>query len=77
MGVAFQVQPEASAFCGGDGGLTLAREGADFRGVVGGVLFGGRELELAGAAVLNVLVEGGEVGSGDLGGGSCCGLCGR
>jgi hypothetical protein len=77
VGVAFQAEPEAAAFCRGDGGVAFAREGADFRGVVGGVFFGGRELELAGAAVLNVLVEGGEVGSGDLGGGSCCGLCGR
>lgn len=32
-------------------------------------MFGGGELELAGAAVLDVVVEGGEVGSGDCGGG--------
>jgi hypothetical protein len=68
---------KAAAFCRGDGGVAFARKSADFRGVVGGVLFGGRELELAGAAVLDVVVEGREVGGGDLGGGSCCGLCGR
>jgi hypothetical protein len=32
-------------------------------------LFGGCELELAGAAVLDVVVEGGEIGGGDFGGG--------
>jgi len=53
----------------GDGGVAFAGQSADFGGVVGGVLFGGGELELAGAAVLDVVVEGGEVGSGDCGGG--------
>ena len=33
-------------------------------------MFGGGELELAGAAVLDVIVEGGEIGGGDFGGGS-------
>jgi len=32
-------------------------------------LFGCGELELAGAAVLDVVVEGGEIGGGDFGGG--------
>lgn len=41
----------------------------DFGGVVGGVLFGGGELELAGATVLDVVVEGGEIGGRNFGGG--------
>ena len=60
------------------GGVAFEGEGADFGGVVGGVLFGGGELELAGAAVLDVVVEGSEIGGGDFGGGlwggggACC-----
>ena len=41
----------------------------DFGVVVGGVLFGGGELELAGATVLDVVVERGEIGGGNFGGG--------
>jgi len=39
-------------------------------------LFGGGELELAGAAVLDVIVEGGEIGGGNFGGGLWSGGCG-
>ncbi len=39
-------------------------------------MFGGRELELAGAAVLDVIVERGEIGGGNFGGGLWSGGCG-
>ena len=54
---------------GAYGGVAFEGEGANFGGVGGGVLFGGGELELAGAAVLDVIVEGDKIGGGDFGGG--------
>jgi hypothetical protein len=76
MGVAFQAQPETAAFCGGEGGVAFTGERRDFCSVVGGVLLGGGQAELAGAAVLDVVVEGREIGGRNYGGGRSGGVCG-
>lgn len=65
FGVATETAPERTTFCGGDGSVALAGQRLEFRGVVGAILFRRDELGLAGAAVLNVVVEGLQIGGGN------------
>ena len=66
--VAAQALPECPALCGGDGSVTFARDGGQSRGIVCGILLRGGELDLARAAVLYVVEQGLQIGSGNLSG---------
>ena len=55
--VATKAQPDAPAFCGCDRCVAFARERSNFRCVIGGIEFRGGELRLAGATVLNKIIE--------------------
>ncbi len=70
QGVAAEASPEAAPFGGGNGGVSLSDERGDLRGVVGGVLAGDGELRLAGATVLDKIVERLEISGGNLRDGS-------
>lgn len=67
--VAAKAPPEAAALRGGDGGVAFAGERNDFGCVVVGILLRGGELRVTGTAVLDKIVEGFEVGGGNLGDG--------
>ena len=68
-GVPAETRPEAASLAGLDSGVAFACERRQFCSVIGGVLLGGSEPSLAGTAILNVIVEGFQVGAWNLGDG--------
>jgi hypothetical protein len=69
VSVAPQAEPEGASFRSGECGIALTGDGGEFESVVACVLLCGGELCLAGAAVLNEVVEGLDVSGGNFGGG--------
>jgi hypothetical protein len=67
--IAAEAQPETPAFCRCDRGVALVRDRSNFRCVIGGIEFRSGELGLAGATVLNKIIERLQIGSGNSGGG--------
>ncbi len=65
-----QPLPERAAFGRRESRVAFAGKGREFFGVVGGVLFGGSQLRLAGTAILHVIEERLKIGGGNPRGGS-------
>jgi hypothetical protein len=64
--VVTQAAPKAATLRGCDCGVTFADEGGDLRGVIDGILLCGGELRLAGTTILDEVVKGLEISSGNL-----------